>query len=134
MKAILISAIKLLSSEIERTHFTKKVREQIIQAKFLLDSALPHEESKIRSGLVLLQSAINDISTNSFHSSLYFLGNYRKDNIYRYNELCSLIAAFYAKLGDVDLYDYWNSKIIEIVEHAPLIDDPVDNARMHYDY
>lgn len=116
MNTLLISAIRLLSSEIERTHFSSKVREQIKQAKLLLDNAQPNEESKIRSGLVLLQGAINDISTNQFHSSLYFLGHYREDNIHRYNSLCSLVAQFYAKLGDADLYDYWDKRYIEMVK------------------
>ena len=134
MNTLLISAIRLLSSEIERTHFSSKVREQIKQAKLLLDNAQPNEEPKIRSGLVLLQGAINDISTNGFHSSLYFLGNYRKDNIYSYNSLCSLVADFYAKLGGADLYSNWKNKCIEMMESDFFDWDPVDLARSHYDY
>ena len=133
MNTLLISAINLLSSEIDRTHFSSKVREQIKQAKLLLDNAQPYEEAKIRSGLVLLQSAINDISTNQFHSSLYFLGRYRKDNIHRYNSLCSLVAQFYSKLGDDDLYTYWDNRYIEMVESDFSDWDPVDLSRSHYD-
>ena len=133
MNTLLISAIKLLSSEIERTHFSSKVREQIKQAKMLLDNAQPHEESKIRSGLVLLQSAINDISTNRFHSSLYFLGGYRKDNIHSYNSLCSLVAQFYSKLGDADLYTYWDNRYIEMVESNFSDLSPEEYRNSHYD-
>lgn len=131
MNTLLISAIRLLSLEIERAHFSSKVREQIKQAKMLLDNAQPYEESKIRSGIVLLQSAINNISTNRFHSSLYFLGGYRKDNIHRYNSLCSLVAQFYSKLGDTDLYTYWNNRYIEMVESDFSDWDPVDLSNSH---
>ena len=131
MNTLLISAINLLSSEIERRHFSLKVREQIKQAKLLLDNAQPFEESKIRSGLVLLQSAINDISTNRFHSSLYFMGKYRKDNIHRYNMLCFTVAEFYAKLGDADSYTYWNNRHIEMVESDFSDFDPVELSNSH---
>ncbi len=90
MNTLLISAISL-SLEIERTHFSSKVREQIKQAKMLVDNAQPYEESKIRSGFVLLQTTINDISTNRFHCSLYFIGYFRKDNVHRNNSLCRLM-------------------------------------------
>lgn len=97
----------------------------------LLDNAQPYEESKIRSGLVLLQSAINNISTNRFHSSLYFLGGYRKDNIHSYNLLCSLVARFYSKLGDTDLYTYWNNRYIKMAKSDFSDFDPVDLRNSH---
>lgn len=133
MKTLLISALKLLASEIDRTHFSKKVREQIEQSKMLLDGAEPNEESKIRSGLVLLQGAVNDISTNQFHSSLYFLGNCRKENICRYNELCNLICDFYMKLGDIEMSYYWDSKRVEMVKSDFSDFDPIDLSDSHYD-
>ena len=131
MKTLLISALKLLASEINRTHFSKKVREQIEQSKMLLDCAEPNDESKIRSGLVLLQCAVNDISTNVFHSSLYFLGNYRKENICRYNELCYLICDFYRKLGDLEMSNYWCDKMVEMVKPDFSDFDPVNLTNSH---
>lgn len=135
MKSVLISAIGILSSEYDRINFPRKVRDQIEQSKLLLEGAEPCNVSRIRSGVVLLQNAVNDISTNRIHSSLYFLGKQRIDNINRYNELCSLIVDFYQKLGDSDLCSYWERKKIEKTDYSDFNDmDPVDFARSIYYY